>query len=239
MVRPSGTSCAPDPVRVVTQSEKYVPKHRAPGKHKAKRDPWKTLRSTGVLTGVAAAATAGVVGLGVLGGDDAPAPADANLAAAATTEGGSGFVEDAAAQYLAGRDAPVSRADRREPKDPVKAAALSTATGVVTTHSRQLSAADPRDIARALLPEFGLAASEFTCLDSLWVRESGWNWSADNPSSSAYGIPQALPGSKMASAGADWETNPETQIRWGLGYITDRYGTPCAAWGHSQSVGWY
>ena len=68
------------------------------------------------------------------------------------------------------------------------------------------------------------------------MRESGWNVYADNPSSSAYGIPQALPGSKMASAGADWATNPVTQIRWGLGYIQDRYGSPCGAWGHSQST---
>lgn len=62
---------------------------------------------------------------------------------------------------------------------------------------------------------------------------------ADNPSSSAYGIPQALPGRKMSSAGADWRTNPATQISWGLGYIANRYGTPCAAWSHSRSHNWY
>ena len=71
------------------------------------------------------------------------------------------------------------------------------------------------------------------------MRESGWNPFADNPTSSAYGIPQALPGSKMASAGADWATNPVTQIRWGLGYIRDRYGSPCGAWAHSEANGWY
>ena len=73
----------------------------------------------------------------------------------------------------------------------------------------------------------------------LWTRESNWNVYADNPSSSAYGIPQALPGSKMASAGPDWENNAVTQIKWGLGYIQDRYGSPCAAWGHSESHGFY
>ena len=218
---------------VVSQSPKYVPKHRAPGKHKAARDPWKKLRSTGVLTGVAVAATAGVVGIGVFGGDEAPAPANADLLAAADNN------DPATAEYLADRQAPASRSDRREAKDPAKVAALSTATGVVTSHSRQLSVADPRGVARALLPEFGFADSQFGCLDSLWMRESGWRWNADNPSSSAYGIPQALPGSKMSSAGADWETNAETQIRWGLGYIAGRYGTPCAAWSHSESVGWY
>ena len=90
-----------------------------------------------------------------------------------------------------------------------------------------------------LLAEFGFSSDQFGCLDSLYIRESNWNPRADNPSSSAYGIPQALPGSKMASAGADWATNPVTQIRWGLGYIRDRYGSPCGAWGHSQSHGWY
>jgi hypothetical protein len=73
----------------------------------------------------------------------------------------------------------------------------------------------------------------------LWYRESGWNPSAENPSSGAFGIPQALPGSKMASAGADWATNPATQIRWGLSYIQSVYGTPCGAWSHEESAGWY
>ena len=71
------------------------------------------------------------------------------------------------------------------------------------------------------------------------MRESRWDYRAMNPSSGAYGIPQSLPGSKMASAGSDWRTNPVTQIRWGLGYIAVRYGTPCGAWAHSESVGWY
>ncbi|MDF6021177.1 tachylectin-related carbohydrate-binding protein [Streptomyces sp. JH34] len=81
--------------------------------------------------------------------------------------------------------------------------------------------------------------AQWTCLDSLWTRESGWRWNAQNPTSAAYGIPQANPGSKMASAGGDWRTNPLTQIHWGLDYIDDRYGTPCSAWSHSQSTGWY
>lgn len=87
--------------------------------------------------------------------------------------------------------------------------------------------------------EYGWGADEFSCLDSLWQRESNWNYEAYNASSGATGIPQALPGSKMASAGDDWQTNAATQIAWGLGYIAAVYGTPCGAWGHSQSVGWY
>lgn len=81
--------------------------------------------------------------------------------------------------------------------------------------------------------------AEFGCLVALWNRESGWRVNAYNAGSGAYGIPQALPGSKMGSVGADWESNPATQITWGLNYIQGRYGSPCGAWGHSQSAGWY
>lgn len=85
----------------------------------------------------------------------------------------------------------------------------------------------------------GLGEDEYNCLVSLWNRESGWNTFAYNKSSGAYGIPQSLPGDKMASAGSDWATNYETQINWGLGYIIGRYGSPCGAWGHSEAYNWY
>lgn len=85
----------------------------------------------------------------------------------------------------------------------------------------------------------GWGQGEYDCLVALWQKESGWNVYAHNKSSGAYGIPQSLPGSKMASAGADWATNPATQITWGLGYIQGRYGTPCGAWNASQAKGWY
>lgn len=91
----------------------------------------------------------------------------------------------------------------------------------------------------ALLLKAGYGLSEMPCLDKLWTRESNWNYKSLNKGSGAYGIPQALPGKKMASAGADWETNPATQIIWGLGYIKGRYKTPCKAWQHSEDVGWY
>ena len=96
-----------------------------------------------------------------------------------------------------------------------------------------------KEIGQEMAAARGWTGQEWTCLESLWERESGWNHQAANPSSGAYGIPQALPGSKMGSAGSDWATNPATQIEWGLGYIADRYGTPCGAWGHSESAGWY
>nr|WP_198035256.1 peptidoglycan-binding protein [Streptacidiphilus rugosus] len=82
-------------------------------------------------------------------------------------------------------------------------------------------------------------SGQFGCLDQIYTHESGWKVYATNPSSGAYGIPQALPGTKMATAGSDWQTNPATQIHWGLDYIHDRYGTPCSAWSFWQAHNWY
>jgi molybdopterin-guanine dinucleotide biosynthesis protein len=108
------------------------------------------------------------------------------------------------------------------------------------SRAAERAALDPRGLARTMMADrYGWGEGEFQCLDALWMKESGWNPTADNPSSDAYGIPQALPGSKMSSHGADWATNPATQISWGLDYISQVYGSPCGAWGHSQSVGWY
>lgn len=101
------------------------------------------------------------------------------------------------------------------------------------------SGEDPKNIAQGLVAARGWGDGEFRCLVALWQRESNWNPYAENPSSGAYGIPQSLPGSKMGSVAPDWRTNPVTQITWGLNYIAGRYGTPCSAWGHSESVGWY
>jgi hypothetical protein len=114
-----------------------------------------------------------------------------------------------------------------------KTAALSTASqaqsgaDVVT-----VAATDPRDIARQKVAERGWDATQFTCLDEIWTRESNWNYRAQNVYSGAYGIPQSLPASKMASAGSDYLTNPATQIEWGLRYIQSSYGSPCAAWAY-------
>jgi len=93
-------------------------------------------------------------------------------------------------------------------------------------------------IAADMVAARGWSTDDFACLVSLWDRESGWRTTAANPNG-AYGIPQAYPGSKMASAGPDWQTNPATQITWGLDYIAGRYGTPCGAWAHSEAVGSY
>ena len=96
-----------------------------------------------------------------------------------------------------------------------------------------------QEYAMTRLQELGFDESQFLCLVNLWNRESHWNYRSENKNSGAYGIPQALPGSKMASAGADWQTNPKTQIEWGLGYVLGRYGSPCGAWQHSEDKGWY
>jgi len=96
-----------------------------------------------------------------------------------------------------------------------------------------------QSIAYNMMSSFGFdPKTQFGCLDNIWTRESGWRYNAEN-ASGAYGIPQALPGSKMATAGADWLTNPVTQIKWGLGYIKSTYGTPCNAWAFWQANGYY
>ncbi len=118
----------------------------------------------------------------------------------------------------------------------------TTSTGGTTsggTSSGPIMSGSNREIGAALAAQRGWTGSQWQCLDSLWQKESNWNHLAQNPSSGAYGIPQALPGSKMATVAADWRTNPATQITWGLNYIAGRYGTPCAAWSHSQSYNWY
>lgn len=109
-------------------------------------------------------------------------------------------------------------------------------------HARTITASNltPLEVGRVLAQRRGWIGRQWLCLAKLWSRESGWVPTKKNyAGSGAYGIPQALPGSKMASAGDDWLTNPATQIRWGMGYVDGRYGSPCAALAHSDNEGWY
>jgi len=124
---------------------------------------------------------------------------------------------------------------------PASLVSLVSPAGAARGSTVLLAAArTPRQIAAAMLPSFRWSVSrQFKYLNWLWERESGWNKYAYNPYSGAYGIPQALPGSRMASAGPNWRSNAATQIRWGLRYIKARYGSPRRAWGHSQATGWY
>ena len=99
---------------------------------------------------------------------------------------------------------------------------------------------DPKEMARQILKnKYGYGSSQFSCFNNIIMRESMWKINATNPSSGAYGIPQALPGSKMATIASDWRTNPATQIIWGIEYMKDRYGSPCGAWSFKSSHGWY
>jgi hypothetical protein len=144
-----------------------------------------------------------------------------------------------AAARAAAQRAAAQRAAARQAAANAAAAQTTTAKTTGSSSAAVPSSGSTQQVALAMLGSFGWSSSQFSCLVSLWARESGWNIYASNPSSGAYGIPQALPGSKMASAGGDWQSNAATQIRWGLGYIQQTYGSPCAAWDHSEAVGWY
>ena len=197
---------------------------------------------------LAAAITTGTAGAALLP-QAGPAAAEPTVTAQASTPISPLPVDWTAAGMYAGRAAAArAAAERRAASARVaqlaaderarkERALLAQRRASRTRRVAALSTGSPRDIARAQLAGRGWS-DQFGCLDSLWTRESGWSTYASNPSG-AYGIPQALPGSKMASAGADWRTNPATQIRWGLDYIASSYGSPCAAWSHSQSYNWY
>ena len=153
---------------------------------------------------------------------------------------------EAAVAKKAAEEAAAAEAARVAAEEAAAAAAAAKQTaprassgGAPALAQSGTSAAEAQATARGMLAARGWGDDQFSCLVSLWNKESGWNYQAYNRSSGATGIPQALPGSKMASAGADWQTNPATLISWGLGYISGRYGTPCGAWSQSQSVGWY
>jgi hypothetical protein len=248
------------------QYQQYVPRHRSapapsqpdalggPRHLGAKRRPaQRALRNTVTLTGLAAAATGVAVVTGVVQAPGAGVSLADSLSPATSHGGGTSVgAGEAAAAAIQGRTPAVSRsADRTQispgktghgaaRRDPAKAAALGLSSGPAVHGQENVAVSgNPQTIAEALLGSFGFSTSQMSCLIPLWAGESGWRVNAENSSSGAYGIPQALPGAKMATAGADWRTNPATQIKWGLGYISERYGSPCGAWSFKQSHGWY
>ena len=212
--------------------QKYVPRHRQARSHRLARSaPGKVVRNTVLLSSVAVAATGAPVLGGVLDADRS------QPAAAETAPSAEPLAAAAGRAELPVRGEVVSRSETRNRADRDKAASLSQASGPAMTRSEDLSAADPREIGRALLPQYGFSADQFPCLDSLYVSESDWRVDADNPTSSAYGIPQAL--TQLHDLPPDYTTSAEAQIRWGLEYIQDSYGTPCAAWAFKQANNWY
>ena len=135
------------------------------------------------------------------------------------------------------KEAEAAAASRKKEREAAEKAAAKPYDGPIPASCEEFSG--NRRIGCALMLDEGFGIDQFPCLDKLWTKESGWNHKAYNEGSGAYGIPQALPGSKMGSVADDWKTNPATQIKWGLGYIEGRYNTPCSAWSHSQNTGWY
>lgn len=199
-----------------------------------------------LVAAAAAAAAVTVATAATVSADPSAAPATvpAPLAAPAPT---ASVAEDdgvrtAAEQALQAIETRERLAEQAAAQAEAQAAAEAErrAAAEAAARTAQRAAVDPRTVAQQVMSEtYGWGADQFACLDALWTRESNWDHTAQNPSSGAYGIPQSLPGHKMASHGADWQTNPVTQIRWGLDYISQVYRTPCSAWGHSQAHSWY
>lgn len=237
--------------------------HRGPSRFEQRRDRAcdrlaDTIDALPTRRTLLAGAVGGVLATGAAVGAQAVVGTSANDAAASTTSrtldaSDPGILLDAVAEETS-----VSRGQERLPLQPEvtdpKALAKARAADARALELRaerkqqaaearkkkaELASRDPKDIARSLLGKFGWGDDQFSCLDAVWSQESGWRIDATNPGSGAYGIPQALPGTKMASAGADWRTNPATQITWGLGYIKERYGSPCGAQSFKAGAGWY
>jgi hypothetical protein len=227
-------------------------------RHKLQRNPftynWKLSKITVAMAGVTVIVPAAVATVltasGASAGKSASAVQSSSMLAMAGARTATSYPDDrmrlagAARQWLAQLEANRVHAERATRRAAARQAAQRAAAAAPSPSSQAPSdsapqpSGNPQQIASAMLRSFGWSSSEFGCLVSLWNLESGWNVYASNPSG-AYGIPQALPGSKMASAGPDWQSNAATQIRWGLGYIKSLYGSPCGAWSHEQASGWY
>jgi hypothetical protein len=122
----------------------------------------------------------------------------------------------------------------------VSASAMSLVSSASASVELARTPKGAREVAKELMDEkYGWGKKQYACLDDLWIKESNWNYRASNKRTGAHGIPQALPATKMDSAGTDWRTNPVTQISWGLRYIDVRYETPCKAWAKFKRSNWY
>lgn len=234
----------------------YVGRHRTAVSSRALSS---VLRRPAAVVAVAGLGTVSGAGSGVLFGGGPQTVSSS--ATAAELSNGTGLTTGSAAAAASAAHAEAGRLLRARTaqaaaasRSALRVSATSRLTSVVVRHvatvadarmkaaaraNRALLSANPRVLGQALAAGHGWHGEQFSCLNKLWTKESQWTVKATNPSSGAYGIPQSLPAGKMASAGADWRTNPATQIRWGLTYIKDRYGSPCRAWAHSQATNWY
>lgn len=162
---------------------------------------------------------------------------------ASTVDATTQVADASASQDKADADAQAEAAAKAKAAAEAKAAADRAAAEAAAAAERQAAAntvAGAKATASSMASsQYGWGSAQFQCLDNLWTKESGWNYRAVNPNGGATGIPQALPGSKMGTVAADWQTNATTQITWGLRYISAAYGTPCAAWAHSQANNFY
>jgi hypothetical protein len=165
------------------------------------------------------------------------AEGDAAAKAAAEAKTAAGKAHDLETKAIAAKKAAAAAAAQKKSTSGGSSGGPVAYNGPIPDSCNDFSGA--RKTGCALMLSAGFKIDQFPCLDKLFAKESGWNYKATNSSSGAFGIPQALPGDKMAKFGSDWRTNPATQIKWGLDYIENRYNTPCGAWSHSQSTGWY
>ena len=211
------------------------------------------IRRVGIVFPVAVIAVLAVIGVAVGAEVFNPGSSAFNVAQAIEAVPGShtmALLESEREQLIAMTDAARTKLVVAQPQlaQPSEVAAANPGTGtstgtggggIVYVTSTPPDPNTAQSIAYNLLSSFGFnPKTYFGCLLDLWNRESGWRYDAEN-ASGAYGIPQALPGSKMSSAGADWQTNPATQIKWGLGYIKQLYGSPCGAWAFEEANGYY
>ena len=234
---------------------RHAPRHAAPRRSIGVR-AGSALRSPVLVGGAAVIAVGSAVAFATVGQPQSANAAPLALSGALATESvaeARSQAQDSASRASARTSlstAVAARTAKVQATERAQALAFAQARKAATEHAARETArrkvlenaqTDPKSAAKMLLPEFGFSADQWSCLETLWTGESGWDWRAENASSGAYGIPQSLPGSKMATIANDWRTNPVTQIRWGLKYIKSSYGTPCNALGawNSRYAHWY
>ena len=190
------------------------------------------------LLAAAVTGAAGVLGIDVASGLRTPAQGASSITSVTSIAAGLSTRGTAKARSIENARLAQQHAEAAQRAVKQRVAARRAAAARASRSERAASPSGARALGRQLAAGHGWSATQFTCLDTLWTNESGWQMHAQN-SSGAYGIPQALPGTRMSTAGSDWRTSAVTQIRWGLHYVDARYGSPCGALQHWRSHRWY